>query len=105
MVGGWSRAWHGPAPWPIFILGPRRAAPMHDDEPDTVRLSTWPERVAGMLGEIGVGGRPNDVGAGEFESGDYYSRYFVPTARMVTNRGSLEVDGTNIDAVQIIQKG
>ena len=80
---------------------------MHDDdEPDTVRLSTWPERVAQMLGEIGVKARPNSVGSGEFESGDYYSRYFVPTARMVTNRGSLEVvGGADIDAVQIIQKG
>ena len=78
---------------------------MHDDEPDTVRLATWPERVAEMLGEAGVEARPNDIGSGEFESGDYYSRYFVPTPRMVTNRGSLELAGTNIDAVQIIQKG
>lgn len=78
---------------------------MHDDEPDTVRLETWPERVEGMLGLIGVRAVPNEVGAGEFESGDYYSRYFVPTARMVTNRGSLEVSGTNIDAVHIVQKG
>lgn len=78
---------------------------MHDDEPDTVRLTTWPERVAEMLGKIGVEARPNEVGAGEYESGDYYSRYFVPTARMVTNRGSLEVSGSNIDAVQVIQKG
>ena len=90
---------------PIFILGPAGGAPMHDDEPDTVRLTTWPERVAEMLGRIGVEASPNEVGAGEYESGDYYSRYFVPTARMVTNRGSLEVAGSNIDAVQIVQKG
>lgn len=89
----------------IFISGPGGGAPMHDDEPDTVRLTTWPERVAEMLGKIGVEARPNEVGAGEYESGDYYSRYFVPTARMVTNRGSLEVSGSNIDAVQVIQKG
>lgn len=78
---------------------------MHDDEPDTVRLETWPERVAEMLARIGVSAAPNEVGSGEYESGDYYSRYFVPTARMVTNRGSLEVSGSNIDAVQIVQKG
>jgi len=39
------------------------------------------------------------------EKGDYYSRSFSQTTRMVTNKGSLKVSGKNIDTVQIIQKG
>ncbi len=76
-----------------------------EEEPDTFVPKSWPERLCDMLGEIGVGARPNEIGSGDVESDDYYSRYFVPTPRMVTNRGSLEVDGCNIDAVHVIQKG
>ena len=45
------------------------------------------------------------LGEGEVEKGDYYSRCFSQTTRMITNKGSLKVSGTNIDSVQIIQKG
>jgi len=39
------------------------------------------------------------------ENGDYYSRYFAHTPRMITNRGCLDVKNSNIDTIQIIQKG
>ena len=78
---------------------------MHDDEPDTFVLKTWPEKVCDMLNEIGVEAKPNDIGTGDVESDEYYSRYFVPSPRMHTNKGSLEVKGRNIDAIHIIQKG
>ena len=39
------------------------------------------------------------------ENDDYYSRFFSQTPRMVTNKGSLEVRNSNIDVIQIIQKG
>ena len=57
------------------------------------------------LNEISVNATPNEIGEGEVEKGDYYSRCFSQTTRMVTNKGSLKISGTNIDAVQIIQKG
>lgn len=78
---------------------------MHDTEPDTIVLQSWPERFAGMLSEIGVGAEPLNIGEGPVERDDYYSRYFSQTPRMVTNKGSLKVKETNIDMVQIIQKG
>ncbi len=78
---------------------------MHDEEPDTFVRRDWPERICGMLGEIGIDARPNELGTGDVESGDYYSRYFASTPRMITNKGSLEVSGSNIDAIHIIQKG
>jgi hypothetical protein len=54
---------------------------------------------------IGVNSTPNKIGEGEVEKGDYYSRCFSQTTRMITNKGSLKISGTNIDSVQIIQKG
>ena len=79
---------------------------MHDSEPDTFVYRTWPEKLTGMLEEIGVDSEPLDVGTSDVEtSGDYYSRYFAQTPRMITNRGCVDVKGSNIDAIQIIQKG
>lgn len=78
---------------------------MHDDEPDTFVIKTWPEKVQDMLKEIGVESEANKIGTGDIESDEYYSRYFVSSPRMHTNKGSLEVKGCNIDAIQIIQKG
>ena len=78
---------------------------MHDSEPDTIVLQTWPEKFSDMLKEIGVDSQPKEIGTDDVEKGDYYSRYFAHSARMITNRGSLEVKGSNIDVIQIIQKG
>jgi hypothetical protein len=78
---------------------------MEDSEPETILLKNWPEKFSDILNEIGVSASPNDIGESEVEKGDYYSRCFSQTTRMVTNKGSLKISGTNIDAVQIIQKG
>ncbi len=78
---------------------------MHDTEPDTFVWKTLPEKFCDSLKEIGVDATPNEIGQGDVEHGDYYSRCFVQTTRMVTNKGSLNVSETNIDAVHIIQKG
>ena len=90
----------------MFICGLMVIYTMHDDdEPDTFVLETLPEQFVQKLSKIGVTAKANEIGEGQFEIGDYYSRVFVPTPRMVTNRGSLDVSGKNIDAVHIIQKG
>lgn len=78
---------------------------MHDDEGDTFRPMAPHEAFCGRLAGIGVEASPNAHASGDVEAGDYYSRLFSGTPRMVTNRGSLEVSGTNIDAVHIVQKG
>ena len=78
---------------------------MHDTEPDTFVYQTWPEKFVDMLSEIGVESEAKDIATLDLESGDYYSRYFSQTPRMVTNKGCLEVKGSNIDVIQIIQKG
>ena len=44
-----------------------------------------------MLKEIGVDSESKEIGTDDVEQGDYYSRYFAHTARMITNRGCLDV--------------
>lgn len=78
---------------------------MHDSEPDTIVLKTHPQLYSELLSKIGVNSTPKDIGLDEVEKGDYYSRVFSQTPRMVTNKGCLEVKNTNIDVIQIIQKG
>ena len=78
---------------------------MHDSESDTFVYKTWPEKFKDMLSEIGVESEARDIASVDVESGDYYSRYFSQTPRMVTNKGCLELKTTNIDVIQIIQKG
>ena len=78
---------------------------MHDSEPDTFVLKTIPEKFSEFLGKIGIESQPKEIGTADVEQGDYYSRCFTQTPRMVTNKGCVEIKKSNIDAVQIIQKG
>ncbi len=78
---------------------------MHDSESDTFVYKTWPEKFQDMLKEIGVDAEAKEIASVDVEKGDYYSRYFSQTPRMVTNKGCLELKSTNIDVIQIIQKG
>ncbi len=78
---------------------------MHDDEPDTFVLQSWPEKFSSMLKNLGIDSEPKERGSDVIESGDYYSRYFAHTARIVTNHGCIDVRNSNIDMIQIIQKG
>jgi hypothetical protein len=78
---------------------------MHDSESDTFVYKTWPEKFSDMLKEIGVDSESQEIGTNDIEKGDYYSRYFSQTPRMVTNKGCIDVKNSNIDTIQIIQKG
>ena len=78
---------------------------MHDAEPDTFVYQTWPEKFSDMLKEIGVESTSKEIGTDDVEKGEYYCRFFANTPRMITNRGCLDVQNSNIDVIQIIQKG
>jgi len=78
---------------------------MHDSESDTFVSKTWPEKFRDMLKDIGVDSEAKEIATVDVERADYYSRNFSQTPRMVTNKGCLELKGTNIDLIQIIQKG
>jgi hypothetical protein len=76
---------------------------MHDTEPNTFVYQSWPEKFSVMLKEIGIDSISKEIGTDDVEKDDYYSRYFAQTPRMVTNR--VDIKNSNIDVVQIIQKG
>ena len=78
---------------------------MHYSESDTFVLQSWPEKFSDMLKKIGVDSESKQIGTDDVEKGDYYSRYFSQTPRMITNKGCLDVKSSNIDVIQIIQKG
>ena len=78
---------------------------MRDSEPDTFVLKSKPELFCEILSKIGVDAHSKEIGTDEVELGEYYSRCFSQTPRMVTNKGCLEVKNSNIDVIQIIQKG
>lgn len=78
---------------------------MQDSEPDTFVLKTKTEQFCDKLKEIGVEAAAKEIATDEVEKGDYYSRYFAQTPRMITNKGCIEIKNSNIDVVQIIQKG
>ena len=78
---------------------------MHDTEPETFVIKSIPEKFSDMLKEIAIDSTPKEITTDEVENDDYYSRVFSQTTRMVTNKGCLDVTGTNIDVIQIIQKG
>jgi hypothetical protein len=78
---------------------------MEDSESETIVIKNWPEKFSDILNKIGVNASPNEIGEDEVENGDYYSRCFSQTTRMITNKGSIKISGRNIDVVQIIQKG
>ena len=78
---------------------------MHDTEPDTFVIQSMPEKFSEMLKEIAVDSTPKEIATDDVENDDYYSRVFSQTTRMDTNKGCLDVTGTNIDVIQIIQKG
>ena len=58
-----------------------------------------------MLKKIYVDSEFKQIGTDVVELGDYYSRYFAQTPRMITNKGCIDVKNSNIDVIQIIQKG
>ena len=78
---------------------------MHDSEPETFVIKSEPEKFSDMLKEIAIDSTPKEIATDDVEHDDYYSRVFSQTTRMVTNKGCIDVNGTNIDVIQIIQKG
>ena len=78
---------------------------MHDSEPETFVIKSEPEKFSDMLKEIAITSTPKEIATDDVEHDDYYSRVFSQTTRMITNKGCIDVNGTNIDVIQIIQKG
>ena len=78
---------------------------MHDSESDTFHPMNKNVEFSQSLKQIGVDAEPKLIDTDEVEKENYYSKNYSHTPSMVTNHGTIVLKGTNIDVVQIIQKG
>ncbi|MGI0074550.1 MAG: hypothetical protein ACREA5_01265 [Nitrosotalea sp.] len=78
---------------------------MHDSESDTFQPLNKNVEFAQSLKKIGVDAEAKEIDTNEAEKESYYSKHFSHSPSMVTNHGTISLKGSNIDIVQIIQKG
>ena len=78
---------------------------MHDSESDTFHPMNKNEEFCETLKKIGVDAEARQTDTDEIEKENCYSNNFTNTPSMVTNHGIIKLKGSNIDIVQIIQKG
>ena len=78
---------------------------MHDYESDMIHLVNKNEEYCESLKKIGVTAEAKPLDTNEIEKEDCYSKNFTNSPGMVTNHGIITLKGSNIDEVQIIQRG
>lgn len=78
---------------------------MHDSESDTYHPENKNEEFCESLKKIGVSAESQQIDTDEIEQENYYSKHYTHTPAMVTNHGTIKLTNSNIDVVQIIQKG
>ena len=78
---------------------------MHYTESDTIHLVNRHEEYSESLKKIGINAEALPIDTNEIEKENYYSKNFTNSPAMVTNHGIIVIKGSNIDEVQIIQKG
>jgi hypothetical protein len=78
---------------------------MHDSESDTFHPVNKNEEFCELLKKIGIDAEAKPIDTDEIEKENCYSKHFTNSPAMVTNHGIIQLKGSNIDIVQIIQKG
>ncbi|MFZ0183744.1 MAG: hypothetical protein WBV92_06480 [Nitrosotalea sp.] len=78
---------------------------MHDTESDMFHPMNKNEEYCESLKKIGIAGEAKPLDIDDIEKKDYYSKIFSNSPAMVTNHGIITLKGSNIDEVQIIQRG
>jgi hypothetical protein len=63
------------------------------------------EEFCELLKKIGIDAEAKPLDTYEIEKESCYSKIFTHSPAMITNHGIIEIKGSNIDEVQIIQKG
>ena len=89
----------------IFICGLTKSPNMHDSESDTIHLVNKHEAYCESLKKIGITAEVKQIDTNEMEKEDYYSKNFTNSPAMTTNLGTIILKGSNIDEVEIIQRG
>jgi len=78
---------------------------MHDSESDTFNPINKNDEFCKSLKKIGIDAQTKQIDTDDVEKGNYYSKHYTHTPAMVTNHGTIQLKSSNIDVVQIIQKG
>ena len=78
---------------------------MHDSESDTIHLVNKNEEYCESLKKIGITAEAKPLDTDKIEEENYYSKNYANSPVMVTNHGIIILKGSNIDEVQIIQRG
>ena len=78
---------------------------MHDSESDMSYPINKNEEFCNSLKKIGVDAEAKPLDVDKTEKENCYSKYFTNSPAMVTNHGIIKLRGSNIDEVQIIQRG
>jgi hypothetical protein len=78
---------------------------MHDSESDISHPVNKNEEFCESLKKIGIDAETKLIDTDEIEKENYYSKYYTNTPAMVTNHGIIKLKSTNIDVVQVIQRG
>lgn len=78
---------------------------MHDSESDISHPVNKNEEFCESLKKIGIDAQIKAIDTDEIEKENYYSKHYTNTPAMVTNHGTIKLKSTNIDVVQVIQKG
>jgi len=78
---------------------------MHDSEQDTFVQKNKNEEFRDLLAHMGIEAEAKEIGTEDVEYGDYYSGSFTHSPIMTTNHGCIKIKNSNIDIIQVIQKG
>ena len=78
---------------------------MHDSESDVYQPVNKNEEYCESLKKIGINAEAKPLDMDKVEQENYYSKHFTNSPAMVINHGIITLKGSNIDEVQIIQKG
>lgn len=78
---------------------------MHDSESDILHPLNKNEEYCESLKKIGIDAQAIPLDLSNVENEDYFSDNFTNTPAMVTNHGMIKLKSSNIDEIQVIQRG
>ena len=107
VVGSWAQNLHlgSFGLYRHIYLWAGQISHMHDSESDMSHPMNKNEEYCESLKKIGINAEAKPLDADKVEQENYYSKHFTNSPAMVTNHGIIKLKGSNIDEVQIIQKG
>jgi hypothetical protein len=76
---------------------------LEDEELDTFVPVTINERFANEMREKGINARAIPTGTLELEREEYYNNDYGNSPRLITNKGCVKIENSEVELVQLIQ--